>query len=118
MKSLQYINSIIASKKDIGLLVFRILIGLAFIWHGVPKLLSGPEGWTALGSMMGALGIHLFPTFFGLLSGIAETDIRRTLHPARPVLPPDGPFPRRQSHDGDFHRARLRRTALTGLASV
>lgn len=73
MKSLQYINSIIASKKDIGLLVFRILIGLAFIWHGVPKLLSGPEGWTALGSMMGALGIHLFPTFFGLLSGLAET---------------------------------------------
>lgn len=48
MKSLQYINSIIASKKDIGLLVFRILIGIAFIWHGVPKLLSGPEGWTAL----------------------------------------------------------------------
>ena len=73
MKSLQYINSIIASKKDLGLLVFRILIGIAFIWHGVPKLLSGPEGWTALGSMMGALGIHLFPTFFGLLSGIAET---------------------------------------------
>ena len=58
MKSLQYINSIIASKKDIGLLVFRILIGIAFIWHGVPKLLSGPEGWTALGSMMGALGIQ------------------------------------------------------------
>ena len=73
MKSLQYINSIIASKKDIGLLVFRILIGIAFIWHGVPKLLSGPEGWTALGSMMGALGIHIFPTFFGLLSGLAET---------------------------------------------
>lgn len=66
MKSLQYINSIIASKKDMGLLVFRILIGIAFIWHGVPKLLSGPEGWTALGSMMGAFGIHLFPTFFGL----------------------------------------------------
>lgn len=73
MKSLQYLNSIIASKKDIGLLVFRILIGIAFIWHGVPKLLSGPEGWTALGSMMGALGIHIFPTFFGLLSGLAET---------------------------------------------
>ena len=35
--------------------------------------MSGPEGWTALGSMMGALGINLFPTFFGLLSGIAET---------------------------------------------
>lgn len=66
MKSLQYINSIIASKKDIGLLVFRILIGIAFIWHGVPKLLSGPEGWAAL-------GIHIFPTFFGLLSGLAET---------------------------------------------
>lgn len=29
MKSLQYINSIIVSKKDIGLLVFRILIGIA-----------------------------------------------------------------------------------------
>ena len=66
-------HGIIASKKDIGLLVFRILIGLAFIWHGVPKLLSGPEGWNALGSMMGALGIHIFPTFFGLLSGMAET---------------------------------------------
>ena len=60
MKSLQYINSIIASKKDIGLLVFRILIGIAFIWHGVPKLLSGPEGWMALGSMMGALGIQSY----------------------------------------------------------
>ena len=27
----------------------------------------------ALGSMMGALGIHILPTFFGLLSGLAET---------------------------------------------
>lgn len=73
MKLLSYINDILADKKDIGLLIFRILIGLAFIWHGVPKLLSGPEGWTALGSMMGALGIHIFPTFFGLLSGMTET---------------------------------------------
>ena len=73
MKLLQYINDILADRKDLGLLVFRILIGLAFIWHGVPKLLSGPDGWTALGSMMGVLGIHIFPTFFGLLSGLTET---------------------------------------------
>lgn len=72
MNVLQQLNSLIASKKDLGLLVFRILIGLAFLWHGVPKVLSGPEGWTALGSMMGALGIHLFPTFFGLVSGLTE----------------------------------------------
>lgn len=115
MKSLQYINSIIASKKDIGLLVFRILIGIAFIWHGVPKLLSGPEGWTALGSMMGALGIHIFPTFFGLLSGLAETFGGLF---AWPVLPPDGPLPRRQPHDGDLHRACLRRTAPAGLSPL
>ena len=54
-------------------MLFRSSFGIAFIWHGVPKLLSGPEGWTALGSMMGAFGIHLFPTFFGLLSGLTET---------------------------------------------
>ncbi len=73
MNVLRELNRFIASKKDLGLLFFRVLIGLAFIWHGVPKLLSGPEGWTALGSMMGALGIHIFPTFLGLVSGLTET---------------------------------------------
>ena len=73
MNILQSLNRLIVSQKDLGLLLFRVRIGLAFLWHGVPKLLGGPEGWTALGSMMGALGIHLFPTFFGLVSGLTET---------------------------------------------
>ena len=45
-------------------------------------------------------------------------DVRRDLHPARPVLPPDGPLSRRRSHDGRLHRARPRRAAPAGLASL
>ena len=47
MKSLQYINSIIASKKDMGLLVFRILIGIAFLWHGVTGKIPASRSSTA-----------------------------------------------------------------------
>ena len=45
-------------------------------------------------------------------------DVRRDLHPARPVLPPDGPLFRRQSHDGSLHRARLQHAAPAGLAPL
>jgi len=58
---------------EFGLLVIRIGIGFAFMWHGAPKLFGGPETWARLGEHgMGSLGIHFFPQFWGLMSGIAE----------------------------------------------
>ncbi len=34
--------------KDLGLLILRVGIGVMFIFHGIPKLLGGPEGWEGL----------------------------------------------------------------------
>jgi len=35
-------------QKDLGLLILRVGIGVMFIFHGIPKLLGGPEGWEGL----------------------------------------------------------------------
>ncbi len=56
-----------------GLLVIRVGLGLAFMWHGAPKLFGGPETWISIGKMgMGSLGIHVWPTFWGFMAGLAE----------------------------------------------
>lgn len=39
---------------------------------GYGKLVAGPEHWAQLGSMMGNLGIHFWPTFWGLSAAIIE----------------------------------------------
>lgn len=57
---------------DIGLLIFRLGIGMMFMWHGFPKIMSGVVGWTALGKSMEVLGVHFAPALFGLLSGCTE----------------------------------------------
>jgi putative oxidoreductase len=59
--------------KDLGLLILRIGIGVAFILHGWPKLAGGPEYWEAIGQNMKLIGISFAPTFWGFMAGLAET---------------------------------------------
>ncbi len=57
---------------DAGLLVLRLGIGIIFLFHGVPKLLGGPETWGKLGLAMGNLGITFYPVFWGFMAAVAE----------------------------------------------
>jgi putative oxidoreductase len=56
-----------------GLLVIRVGIGIMFIFHGLPKLMGGPDKWNAIGGAMETLGISFLPAFWGFMAGFAET---------------------------------------------
>ena len=58
--------------RDLGLLILRVGVGVAFIAHGWPKVMAGPETWRALGGAMGLFGMHFAPEFWGLCSALAE----------------------------------------------
>lgn len=58
--------------KDLGILIFRVGIGIAFILHGIPKLTGGEEVWIKVGSAMSFLGIQQFHMYWGLLAALAE----------------------------------------------
>jgi putative oxidoreductase len=58
---------------NIGKLILRIGIGLMLIYHGVPKLMGGPEKWEAVGQAAQYIGIDSIPVFFGFMSALAET---------------------------------------------
>lgn len=55
-----------------GLLVLRLGLGAMFLLFGWPKLSGGWEKWTALGGAMSLLGVHFWPTLWGLLASAAE----------------------------------------------
>ncbi|ALD21003.1 DoxX family protein [Hymenobacter sp. DG25A] len=57
---------------DFGLLLLRVGIGVMFTVHGYPKLIGGPETWEKVGGVMGLLGIHFAPAFWGFLAAVAE----------------------------------------------
>ena len=57
----------------LGLLILRIGIGIAFFFHGLPKIMGGTEAWMGIGGTMGILGIHFAPTFWGFMAAFAET---------------------------------------------
>ena len=64
----------LAKYSDIGLLIFRIGFGLAFLfYHGWGKLSGGPERWEGVGSAMEIFGITFGHTFFGFLAAFAES---------------------------------------------
>jgi len=64
----------INNKRDIGLLILRVVVGLAmFAFHGLPKIMGGPELWEKIGQSMGNLGIHFLPTFWGFAAAFTET---------------------------------------------
>ncbi|GAB2942736.1 hypothetical protein GCM10027048_04230 [Hymenobacter coalescens] len=58
---------------DVGLLLLRLGLGIMFVVHGYPKLMGGPDKWTALGEEMRHFGVHFAPTAWGLLAAVAET---------------------------------------------
>ncbi len=59
--------------RDAGLLLLRIGFGVAFMVHGIPKLMGGPEKWKALGGAMATLGVTFAPTLWGLCAALSET---------------------------------------------
>lgn len=66
-------RSITHIRKDVGLLIIRIVIGgtmLAF--HGIPKVLKGVENWEKIGSAMHNIGITFMTPAWGFAAIIAE----------------------------------------------
>jgi putative oxidoreductase len=59
--------------RDTGLLLLRILIGLSFLAHGLPKLTAGPELWVKLGKSMEFVGMGAYPVFWGLMAALSES---------------------------------------------
>jgi putative oxidoreductase len=57
---------------DLGLLLLRIGLGIAFLFHGIPKIMGGPETWKTLGGAMGMIGITFVPEFWGFMAAISE----------------------------------------------
>ena len=58
---------------NIGWLLLRVGIGISIFFHGLPKLMGGPETWTAIGSTMSVFGIDFAPQFWGFMAAIAES---------------------------------------------
>ena len=60
--------------RDLGLLIARVGFGLVFFWfHGLPKLLAGPDGWERTGRAAGHLGITWGFEWLGLAAALAES---------------------------------------------
>ncbi len=56
---------------DIGLLILRIGIGIAFMVHGSGKIFN-PDRWEAIGASMANFGITFMPSFWGFMAAFAE----------------------------------------------
>ena len=60
-------------KRDWGLLILRVGIGLAFVIHGLPKLMGGPEVWMKLGTdALSPLGLYFMPKVLGCVAALSE----------------------------------------------
>lgn len=59
--------------RDVGLLLIRIGIGLAFTFvHGMDKLFGGPERWEQVGGAAANVGLDFLPLLWGFLAAFAE----------------------------------------------
>ena len=58
--------------KNFGLLLIRVGLGIMFIWHGLPKLMSGPESWKEIGGSAKYIGLNFLPMLWGFLSVATE----------------------------------------------
>jgi putative oxidoreductase len=60
--------------RDLGLLLLRVGFGLTFVWyHGLPKLLGGPEGWERTGRAVAHVGIDVGYQWWGLAAALSES---------------------------------------------
>lgn len=62
------------NKRDYGLLMLRVGIGIMFVTiHGLPKITGGVETWVGLGKTFNNLiGISFIPAFWGLMAALSE----------------------------------------------
>ncbi len=61
-----------ATLLPLGWSIIRAAVGVAFIFHGLPKLMAGVERWSALGAAMSVFGVSLWPAFWGFMAAITE----------------------------------------------
>jgi putative oxidoreductase len=57
---------------NIGWLILRIGIGISIFFHGLPKIMGGPDTWAMVGSTMSNFGIDSGHTFWGFLAASSE----------------------------------------------
>jgi len=62
----------LAKFREEGLLILRLGIGAMFLFHGLPKLIAGPDKWLQVGHAMRYLGVDLMPVAWGFLASLAE----------------------------------------------
>ena len=59
--------------RDVGLLILRAGFGASFFWyHGLPKLLGGPQVWERIGEAVSNAGITFGYPAWGLAAALAE----------------------------------------------
>jgi putative oxidoreductase len=62
------IGSGLTKYRDVGLLLLRVGLGIAFICHGWPKLAGGAKTWEMLGNAAGTPA----PVVMGFIAGLIE----------------------------------------------
>ena len=58
--------------RNTGLLILRVGLGAMMMFHGLPKIMGGPDKWAALGGSMKVIGVNFLPAFWGLMAALAE----------------------------------------------
>jgi len=58
--------------RNTGLLILRIGLGTMMMFHGLPKIMNGPDTWAAIGGSMKVIGINFVPAFWGLMAALSE----------------------------------------------
>ncbi len=67
-------EKIIKNRNDLYLLILRIFTAyLMFFYHGLGKVVGGPDRWKSLGGAMEVFGIDFFPTFWGFMAMLSES---------------------------------------------
>jgi putative oxidoreductase len=59
--------------RDLGLLILRLGFGASFFWyHGLPKVIGGPDAWERTGRAVSHLGMTFGYEIWGLIAGLSE----------------------------------------------
>lgn len=58
--------------RNTGLLILRVGLGAMMMFHGLPKIMGGPDHWAGIGSSMKVIGINFIPAFWGLMAALSE----------------------------------------------